>query len=163
MAASLGDASIVRVLLDAGARVHADVRSEGSAHLHDAATRGDIQEAKRWLHAGTSIDATDSYDRTALMWACWAGQTDVAKSLCDAGAALELRADGWTALRHAVVRGHVALAKVLLSRGAKPESAVDWAASYGPRAMLELPLSTCLGRREKRFLSVLDTQQTVGV
>jgi ankyrin repeat protein len=78
------------------------------------------------LRAGARIDAQDWMGRTPLFAACYKMGTEefappIAEHLINRGAAVNLaNADGFVPLLLAVARGDVALAQLLVSRGASP-------------------------------------------
>lgn len=67
---------------------------------------------------------TKSYDRTALMEVCKAGDLTSARTLLDGGSDVNARSREGTALTLAEGGGHRVLVDFLLERGAKPERAV---------------------------------------
>jgi truncated hemoglobin YjbI len=81
-----GGASVVRALVQAGARVDA---SDGVKHctaLHMAARRGNVEISEALLDSGADIEAPDSLGETPLRRAVNCDKTDVAKLLLARGA-----------------------------------------------------------------------------
>lgn len=94
MAAYLGHAEIVRLLLDAGADVKAVDPGMKATALHAAAYAGRTEAAKLLVAGGIDIDKQGPYNGyTALHDAIWQNNVDVARVLIDAGANLTLKAN----------------------------------------------------------------------
>jgi uncharacterized protein len=84
--------------------------------LHEAARRGDLNEAKKLLEAGADLTARDEHLRsTPLAWAAKYGQLEMVRFLLDAGAPKRLPDDpSWaTPLAWAIRRGHDEIARLL--------------------------------------------------
>jgi ankyrin repeat protein len=84
--------------------------------LHEAARKGDVQEAKRLLDAGADLSARDEHLRsTPLAWAAKFGQLEMVKFLLEQGAPKRLPDDQeWaTPLAWAKKRGHDEIARLL--------------------------------------------------
>ena len=109
MTAGNGHAATVKVLLDAGANVHA----QRDASLFRASEHGHPATLKVLLDAGADVHTTDDW---ALRWASRAGHTATVKVLLDAGA--NIHAENDDALRKASQNGHTATVELLLERGA---------------------------------------------
>lgn len=84
-AVSCGNIPAVRLLLQAGAQVHAR-NAHGSAALHTAAELGHTAIAQALLQAGASVDATAGFRWTALMFAASNGHTATVQLLLQYGA-----------------------------------------------------------------------------
>jgi len=102
--------------------------------LHIAAKQGNLAEVRRMLAAGAAINARDQHGHTALEAAAWEGRKDVAALLLDKGA------DPTNALRGAASSSDLALARLLLARGAKVNerdregrTPLGWAMDRTPR------------------------------
>ena len=126
-AAFVGDDATTALLL----MRHADPNtadSTGKTPIVYAAGNADLPIVKRLLASGVEVNARYGNDLTALMWA--AGYADgateangiaVVSYLLDHGAHVdETDNRGQTALMIAAERGHAAIAKLLLARGANP-------------------------------------------
>ncbi len=84
--------------------------------LHEAARKGNIDEAKKLLDAGADLTARDEHLRsTPLAWAAKFGQLEMVKLLLERGAPKRLPDDPeWaTPLAWAIKRGHADIAKLL--------------------------------------------------
>lgn len=85
LAAQLGHANIVRLLLDAGEnpnRYNPDGVHSHSTPLHQAALAGHYEVVELLVERGARLDLKDTiYQSTALGWAGHAGQTDIESCL----------------------------------------------------------------------------------
>ncbi len=103
-----------------------------TAEFLKAAARGDVDEVRRRLEAGTDVDTQSAKGMTALMCAAWQGDhVDVARLLLDRGADATLRqpSSGWMALTFAAVNGKERCLALLFERGSVlDEPAGDWKA-----------------------------------
>ena len=84
--------------------------------LHEAARKGDVQEAKKLLAAGADLVARDEHLRsTPLAWAAKFGRLEMVKFLLEQGAPKKLPDDpDWaTPLAWAKKRGHDEIARLL--------------------------------------------------
>jgi ankyrin repeat protein len=84
--------------------------------LHEAARKGDVEEAKKLLEAGADLTARDDHLRsTPLAWAARFGQLEMVKFLLREGAPKRLPEDPeWaTPVAWATRRGHSEIAKLL--------------------------------------------------
>lgn len=122
VAAEGGAATVVAMLLRAGADANARVRSSGATPLSMASKAGSAEAVAMLLQAGADVRATaTAYKATPLYLACQNNHGRVAGLLLDAGAAVNSRLlIGVTPLFIAVERGHARLAAMLLARGANP-------------------------------------------
>ena len=94
MAAYLGHAEIVGLLLDAGADVKAVDPGMKATALHAASYAGRTEAAKLLVEGGVEIDKQGPYNGyTALHDAIWQNNVDVARVLIDAGANLTLKSN----------------------------------------------------------------------
>ena len=120
------DTRMEQLLLSYGAQPapeHTDEKWPAAAHnwlrispLHDAARRGDVQEAKKLLESGADLTARDEHlCSTPLAWAAKYGQLEMVKFLLGRGAAKSLPDDPpWaTPLAWATRRGHEEIARLL--------------------------------------------------
>jgi ankyrin repeat protein len=117
------DASLVRALLTAGAKVRAANRY-GVTPLALAAINGSPTMVQQLLTAGADPNAASGEGETVLMAAARTGQPDTLKLLLKAGAdpnAAERRF-GETALMWAAGHNHGEAIRVLVEGGAKPDT-----------------------------------------
>jgi hypothetical protein len=110
---------------------------DGSTELMDACFMGSQKVAKLLIEGdltfkglvgtsaltasmeGVDVNERDNEGSTALMYAAWQGQTEVAQLLIDAGADVNARSYyGWTALMSASYHGNTEIAQLLLDYGA---------------------------------------------
>jgi hypothetical protein len=87
--------------------------------LHSAVFTGDLETIRQHIKAGSDLNVLEpSRASTPLITAAYLGNTEAAKILIDAGAALNYQnADGSTALHTAVVFGKTNVAKILIDAG----------------------------------------------
>lgn len=119
-----GDLRIVRLLLDAGARVTAEAGAESSS-LHVAAEDVNLPMVDLLLgHDGAAaLDWFDYVSRTPLMIAVEVGSVQIARRLIDAGADVNAHDEpciGGTALHLAAANGTLEIVTLLLGAGADP-------------------------------------------
>lgn len=87
--------------------------------LMEAAYLGRLDEVKRLVSAGTSVDFVDSEKRTSLMWAAFNGHTAVIEYLLGAGLQVDAKdANGRTALMYAASGPFAEAVELLLKKGA---------------------------------------------
>jgi hypothetical protein len=87
--------------------------------LHSAVFTGDLETIRQHVKAGSDLNVLEpSRASTPLITAAFIGNTEAAKILIDAGAALNYKnADGSTALHTASVFGKTDVAKILIDAG----------------------------------------------
>ncbi len=121
MAAYLGHAEIVRLLLEAGADVKAVDPGMKATALHAAAYAGRTEAAKLLVQGGIDIDRQGPYNGyTALHDAIWQNNVEVARVLIDAGANLTLKANsGQTPLDFARSKHANEIVKLIEAKQAK--------------------------------------------
>ena len=84
--------------------------------LFDAKTSEQTQLA---LNAGANVNARNTRNQTALMYAADEGHTEIAKLLIEKGADVNARDnDGWTPLMYAADEGRTEMGKLLIEKGA---------------------------------------------
>ncbi|KAL1639034.1 hypothetical protein SLS58_008363 [Diplodia intermedia] len=96
--------------------------------LNLAASNGDTLTVERFVHGNAKpfvdINAPDSDGTPPLIYAACFGHDDVVAALLAAGADVDLQdRNRWTPLMWAITNRHKAIAKLLLDKGAKPETA----------------------------------------
>jgi ankyrin repeat protein len=119
-AATLDEAELARMLLQAGANTRATTRLGGYTPLHLAAQAGAGGALTALLEAGADVKATTASGATALMLAAKSGDAGNVAKLLDAGADPNAKetAQGQTALMFAAASNSAEAARVLLARGA---------------------------------------------
>jgi hypothetical protein len=117
--AAQGDATVVRLLLQAGVDANAaDPRRRATA-LHNAAAQGHLALMALLVERGAAVDAPDWHGNTPLVNAAWYGRLDAVKFLQARGARLDTVTDeGQTALSAAIYSGNRATADYLRGQGA---------------------------------------------
>nr|XP_042905187.1 ankyrin repeat and KH domain-containing protein 1 isoform X1 [Parasteatoda tepidariorum] len=125
-ACAAGHEDIVRVLLDAGARVE-DHNENGHTPLMEAASAGHVEVAKLLVERGASINThSNEFKESALTLACYKGHLEMVRFLLAAGADREHKTDEMhTALMEASMDGHVEVARLLLDSGAQVNMPAD--------------------------------------
>jgi ankyrin repeat protein len=104
---------ILKILLDAGANIHARDNAGFTPLIHIAATRN-AEIVKVLIKAGADIEAKTNDGKNALMFAALAGDADTVQALLEAGAKAGEKDDaGNTALKFAVARNNIKAAKLL--------------------------------------------------
>jgi ankyrin repeat protein len=121
-AALAGNLEILKLLLDKGANVNAQLGG-GETILHVMATNGRAAIVKLLLENHANIEARDRFGLTPLMVTAQNDQVEAARQLLDAGAQIEARdTHGETAMHLAAHRASTAVLSVLLDRGAPIEA-----------------------------------------
>jgi ankyrin repeat protein len=87
--------------------------------LMESAYAGKLDAVKALVAEGTAVDATDSENRTSMMWAAFNGHTQVVAFLLDKGAKVDAKdASGRTALMYASSGPFRDTVELLLKKGA---------------------------------------------
>ncbi|XP_063929652.1 ankyrin repeat domain-containing protein 50 isoform X2 [Zophobas morio] len=153
VAARLGQAQVVKVLLEAGANAdQADV--DGWTPLRAAAWGGHTEVVELLVNHGCVLDSVDAENRTALRAAAWSGHEEIVKILLQNGADVNLTDhEGRTALIAAAYMGHSEIVEHLLDFGADVDhadadgrTALSVAALCAPRTPGVNVVSTLLER-----------------
>ncbi|XP_076253776.1 uncharacterized protein LOC143192364 isoform X4 [Rhynchophorus ferrugineus] len=118
VAARLGQAQVVKVLLESGANAdQADI--DGWTPLRAAAWGGHTEVVEMLVRHGCALDSVDAENRTALRAAAWSGHEEIVKILLQNGANVNLTDhEGRTALIAAAYMGHSEIVDHLLDYGA---------------------------------------------
>jgi len=138
--AAQGDATVVRLLLQAGVDVNAtDPRRQVSA-LHNAAAQGHLALLTMLVERGAAVDRPDWHGNTPLINAAWHGHLDAVKLLHTGGARLDtVTAEGQTALSVATYSRNQALIDYLQMHQAPPAPGLPEAVrSAAPAAAAKL-------------------------
>jgi len=147
-AAEKGQISVVKELLDRGAKVN-DGNDHGDTPLMFAASKGHIEVVKLLIGNGAEADLKNKSGRTALMFASQNGRTEVVEFLLDHGANVNAtNRDGTSPLMFATAKGEASILQILLKRGAiiqtynnNGESPLMVAAEKGHNSSVEILLS----------------------
>ncbi|KAI8941427.1 hypothetical protein NX059_002649 [Plenodomus lindquistii] len=148
---------IVRLLVEAGVDVNYQDEG-GETALHMAARYGYAECAKALLEGSNTnrahVDICEkTFDWTPLFIACVDDHLHIVEILAAAGADLH-RADnsGWTAIEHAALRGHIAIAEKLVELA--PAAKIPRAAPLGARvARAGSPPQSSLDERRSKNLN----------
>ncbi|KAL4778714.1 hypothetical protein BJX76DRAFT_362476 [Aspergillus varians] len=120
-------ATMIQLLLEAGAEVDTNVSGLGSA-LQSAAFCGNLEGVNALIAGGASVNEKNGFNRpggtmgSALQAAVISGNEAIVKMLLDQGAAVN-QATGWvgTPLTAVLEQGMISMACVLLENGARPD------------------------------------------
>ncbi|HLK55779.1 MAG TPA: ankyrin repeat domain-containing protein [Chthonomonadaceae bacterium] len=125
LVASEGDTKIMKLLLDAGADIHATGHA-GATALSSAAFSGNVEMVRLVVSHGADVNNNDDWrGRTAIMAAAEYGHYAAVDYLLRHGAKINVRSHdedekpGDTALTLAAREGHLDVLKLLLARGAR--------------------------------------------
>lgn len=127
-AARAGNRSEVMECLDKRADIECFDPANGSTPLMTASRVGSKHVVEYLLKRGASIEATDSYGRSALHLAAWKGRTSVVEFLLMKAEEKEIpivnmKTNGADCpLHEAAEFGHMEVCKLLIERGAKVEA-----------------------------------------
>ena len=106
---------------------HAAAAAPPEAALADAARRADWAAVRTLLEEGADVDAREGDDSTALHWASYHDNREIAELLIGAGAEVDAANDlGVTPLWAACENGSPAMAGALLAAGADPNRALPF-------------------------------------
>ena len=122
LAADVGHAEAIKVMLEAGAAIEVQDAKERTP-LHRAALEGHTEAIKALLEGGAAIEAQTNMKWTPLHVAASKGYTEAIEVLLERGAAIEALADQqWTPLHVAAAHGRTESIKALLEGGASAEA-----------------------------------------
>eukprot|EP00439_Symbiodinium_sp_Y106_P052429 s925_g7.t1 len=163
-AARIGDLQATRSLLQAGAKT--DLRDDaGQTALMHAAWGGHVQIVRLLVELGADKDMLSfgiTYGMSALGMAARRERLDMVRLLVDAGANKDLQdLHGRTALMHAAIDGHKAIAYLLMDAGAS----TSWQDSDGRTALMHAAANgrIAIARLLVQFGADKDSQSTGGV
>lgn len=124
LAAFMGDADIVTLLLDKKANIRARDGVDGAMAIHLAAANGRNDVIKILLARDPQlVNVVDNRNNTPLHWAAMKDKKDTIKLLMENGANIEAKdADGWTPLHYAAAFSSVGTVQTLVDLGADKES-----------------------------------------
>lgn len=120
VAVSEGRTEIAAILIGHGANLEAVSEQQSSRAMHLAAEFGDVAMLAFLLDRGADIDARDSVERTPLIRAVVAGNTEAVRLLLDREAAVDGRdrMRDRTPLMMASYFGRLEIVKILIDQGA---------------------------------------------
>ncbi len=117
LAADIGNADMVRLLIKAGAKKDSK-DSEGNTPLHGAAQKGHAEAARELIDAGASLDARNNFGMTPLMYAVLSGKNEMIRYMVDKGASVTAKdASGWTPLVWACRGRNLEAVNFLIAKG----------------------------------------------
>jgi uncharacterized protein len=117
LACTNGSATIVKLLLDAGADANTTMKG-GETVLMLASRSGNLEAVKALLARGAKHDARERHGQTALMWAAAEGNTAVVLALMEAGADIKATLDsGFSPFFLAVREGRLDTVRAFLAAG----------------------------------------------
>ena len=124
LAAFMGDADIVTLLLNNKANIRARAAVDGAMAIHLAAANGRNDVIKILLARDPElVNVVDNRDNTPLHWAAMKDKKDTIQLLMENGADIEAKdADGWTPLHYAAAFSSVDTVQTLVDLGANKES-----------------------------------------
>lgn len=123
LATAMGNAELVRMLLDGGAKTGA-AGAQGTTALHVACGAGRLELARLLIERGAPVDA-QTEGGTPLMWAASYRNEELVRLLLDKGADVHQKTKhGGTALVSAVIHSGTSTVKALLERGADPNDKI---------------------------------------
>ena len=124
LAAFMGNADIVSLLLDNKANIRARDGVDGAMAIHLAAANGRNDVIKVLLAKDPQlVNIVDNRDNTPLHWAAMKDKKDTIELLMENGADIEAKdADGWTPLHYAAAFSSVDTVQTLVNLGADKES-----------------------------------------
>ena len=143
-AAEMGDAALVRVLIEDGADINL-TQVDGMTALHWSVYHDDADTARLLVQAGADVNAENRYGIPPLSLAATNGNADVIALLLDAGADANVSLRGGeTVLMTAARTGNLAAVNALLASGAdlgaregRDQTALMWAAAEGHTAIVD--------------------------
>ena len=139
-----GYKEIVELLRKHGAK---DAAPGASLHLHQAASKGDIDEIKSLIARGADINTKDKEGRTPLHTAARSCQKELVQLMLAKGADVNTKDKrGWRPLDEAVTGGHKEVVELLIEAGADVN--VQSEAGY-------TPLQTACFRGQREVVELL--------
>ncbi len=100
------------------------VASGSPSAIVDAAMQGDRATVERLLQAGSDVNAVQGDGMTALHWAAWHGQAELARAILAHGANVRAATElgGYTPLHLAAETGSAAVVEMLIAHGAEVDA-----------------------------------------
>jgi ankyrin repeat protein len=138
--AAQGDASVVKLLLQAGVSARAAEPLRKVTPLHNAAAQGHLAVMQTLLEQGADVNAADWRGVTPLIDAAYFGQLDAVKLLLQRGADINAASNLGDVLTAAVYSGQQTMLAHLLAQGARPSQAALATARRAGRSGMEVLL-----------------------
>ena len=118
--------------MDGLAEFQASQLANGEVGILDAANRNDAASVQAFINSGANPDMISlDGDNTPLVQAIMHGNLEMAQSLIDAGADVNLSAMDATPLQLAAGKGNASMVRLLIGGGAEPDVDALWSASFG--------------------------------
>jgi uncharacterized protein len=119
--------------------------ADGNTPLINAVNKGDAENAKKLIDAGSDVNAASSTGVTPLMNAAGMGNKDIVQMLIDKGADVNAKTtSGYNALMSASLNGQEEIVRLLVARGADPKmkdlggrTAADYAAEHNHKEIVQ--------------------------
>ena len=116
-AASMGETSTVKLLLENGAHVNISDKSFNTAIIH-AVSEGHTETVKALIEAGADVNWKNELGMCALLYAVSRSSPEIVRMLLDAGASTDVTGfSGGTAFHLAAKRGDTEVMQLLFGRG----------------------------------------------
>lgn len=134
--AAQGDATVVRLLLQAGVDANATDPLRQATALHNAAAQGHLAVMAMLVEHGATVDRPDWNGNTPLINAAWFARLDAIRFLQVRGARLDtVTGEGQSALSAAMYSGDQAVVDYLRAQGAVEAPGPDETAPAAGRSM----------------------------
>ena len=113
-----GQPDIIRILLDAGAKVNAQATDTGETALLNAVSQGNLEIVQMLLEAKADVSLKNKFDFNPFTSAVAAGNIELSRTLLKAGAGIEEGAHTLSPLQFAASSGNLDMIRFLVENGA---------------------------------------------